>query len=59
MYYRFWKNGQQVDPCREVMPSAEPLAQAEMPAFHRSRNSLMAIMDKAEGRARHTSVATF
>lgn len=57
--YRFWKNDQQVDPRREVMPSAEPLAQAEMPAFNRSRNNLMAIMDEAEARARHTSVATF
>ena len=24
--YRFWKNGRQVDPLREKLPSAEPLA---------------------------------
>jgi hypothetical protein len=26
--YRFWKNGAQVDPLREKLPEAEPLAEA-------------------------------
>ena len=31
--YRFWKNGTQVDPLRLELPSAEPLPQAQWPAF--------------------------
>ncbi|HRN37109.1 MAG TPA: peptidoglycan DD-metalloendopeptidase family protein [Flavobacteriales bacterium] len=57
--YRFWKNGKQVDPRREVLPSAEPLAQREMPAFAQVRDGMLARLDEAEDKARHTSVATF
>ena len=31
--YRFWKNGRQVDPFREKLPSAEPLEPNMKPAF--------------------------
>lgn len=31
--YRFWKNGRQVDPLREDLPAAEPLAEAYRPAY--------------------------
>ncbi len=57
--YRFWKNGQQVDPRREVMPSAEPLAKAEISAFAQVRDDLLSRMDEAEAKAKHTTVARF
>ncbi len=57
--YRFWKNGAQVDPRREVLPSAEPLAAAEMPAFGRVRDGLMQRLDQAEEKAKRPNVATF
>ena len=57
--YRFWKNGKQVDPRREVQPSADPLAAADFPAFDRVREELLARMDEAEDQAKHLSVATF
>ncbi len=31
--YRFWKNGRQVDPLREKLPAAEPLAEPLRPAY--------------------------
>ncbi len=31
--YRFWKNGRQVDPLKEDLPAAEPLAEALRPKF--------------------------
>ncbi|MGB5818562.1 MAG: peptidoglycan DD-metalloendopeptidase family protein [Saonia sp.] len=31
--YRFWKNGRQVDPFREKLPAAEPLAEALRPKY--------------------------
>lgn len=31
--YRFWKNGRQVDPLREELPKAEPLAETLQPAY--------------------------
>ncbi|MEO0528728.1 MAG: peptidoglycan DD-metalloendopeptidase family protein, partial [Bacteroidota bacterium] len=31
--YRFWKNGRQVDPLREKLPAAEPLAEELRPAY--------------------------
>ncbi|MBC2838005.1 peptidoglycan DD-metalloendopeptidase family protein [Robiginitalea sp. SC105] len=33
--YRFWKNGRQVDPLREELPRAEPLAEAKQPEYFR------------------------
>ena len=32
--YRFWKNGRQVDPLREELPAAKPLAEKLRPAFN-------------------------
>lgn len=57
--YRFWKNGQQVDPRREVMPSAEPLAKADLPAFSQLRDDLSARLDAVESKAKHAGVASF
>lgn len=57
--YRFWKNGTQVDPRREVLPSAEPLAAADLPAFDRVRDGLMQRLDQAEAAAKRPNVATF
>lgn len=57
--YRFWKNGQQVDPRKEVLPSAEPLKPEELPAFDRVRDDLLARMDDAELKAKNVNVATF
>lgn len=31
--YRFWKNGVQVDPLREVMPNSEPMDKKDLPAY--------------------------
>lgn len=31
--YRFWRNGRQVDPLREELPKAEPLAESLQPAY--------------------------
>ncbi|MEO8733092.1 MAG: peptidoglycan DD-metalloendopeptidase family protein [Flavobacteriales bacterium] len=57
--YRFWKNGQQVDPRKEVMPSAEPLANADLPAFAQVRDNLSARLDAVENKAKHAVVASF
>lgn len=38
--YRFWKNGRQVDPLREDLPAAEPLAEELRPAFFGYTNPL-------------------
>jgi murein DD-endopeptidase MepM/ murein hydrolase activator NlpD len=32
--YRFWKNGRQVDPLREKLPAAEPLAEILRPEYY-------------------------
>lgn len=57
--YRFWKNGQQVDPRKEVIPSADPLEASEMASFSRVYDDLSARLDKAEERARQLRVANF
>ena len=57
--YRFWKNGQQVDARKLVLPSAEPLAATDLPAFDRTRDALLQRMDQTEAEAKHLSVATF
>ena len=31
--YRFWKNGQQVDPLKEKLPAAEPIADSLKTAY--------------------------
>jgi murein DD-endopeptidase MepM/ murein hydrolase activator NlpD len=57
--YRFWKNGRQVDPRKQVMPSAEPLAKADLPAFAEVRDELSARLDAVESKAKHAEVASF
>lgn len=43
--YRFWKNGRQVDPLREELPAAEPLAEELRPAFYKKINPLKVQLD--------------
>jgi murein DD-endopeptidase MepM/ murein hydrolase activator NlpD len=43
--YRFWKNGRQVDPLREELPAAEPLAEKLRPAFYKKINPLKVQLD--------------
>ncbi|MFM1878696.1 MAG: hypothetical protein RLZZ241_1562 [Bacteroidota bacterium] len=43
--YRFWKNGRQVDPLREELPAAEPLAEQYRPAFYQKINPLKTQLD--------------
>lgn len=57
--YRFWKNGRQVDPRKEVMPSADPLKPSELAAFGTVRDKLLARMDAATADARSMRVANF
>lgn len=57
--FRFWKNGEQVDHRREVFPSAEPVAQADRPAFDRVRAELAERLDDAVHAERAVRTATF
>lgn len=43
--FRFWKNGQQVDPLKEEFPSANPIDPRHRPAFERQRDAMMALLD--------------
>lgn len=43
--YRFWKNGRQVDPLREELPAAEPLAETLRPEYYAFINPLRAQLD--------------
>lgn len=43
--YRFWKNGRQVDPLREELPKAEPLAEARQPEYFEYINPLKEQLD--------------
>ncbi|MCB9182692.1 MAG: peptidoglycan DD-metalloendopeptidase family protein [Flavobacteriales bacterium] len=57
--YRFWKNGVQVDPRREELPSAEPIAAAERPAFNILRDSLSNRLDESELASAHGRLVNF
>ncbi|WP_126972386.1 M23 family metallopeptidase [Gynurincola endophyticus] len=46
--YRFWKNGQQVDPLREKFPTAEPITKTAIPAFEAYRLSKDSILNRIE-----------
>lgn len=48
--YRFWKNGKQVDPLREKLPSAEPLADALKANYFESIEPIKAQLDCIEFR---------
>ena len=43
--YRFWKNDRQVDPLREELPAAEPLAEELRPAYYGHINPLKTQLD--------------
>jgi murein DD-endopeptidase MepM/ murein hydrolase activator NlpD len=46
--YRFWKNGRQVDPLREKLPAAEPIAVSLRPAYLAHVNPLKEQLDCIE-----------
>jgi len=46
--YRFWKNGRQVDPLREKLPAAEPIADSLRPAYLAHVNPLKEQLDCIE-----------
>ncbi len=43
--YRFWKNGREVDPFREELPSSKPLRDSMRPAFYRHIEPLKTKLD--------------
>ncbi len=43
--YRFWKNGRQVDPLKEELPQAEPLAEPLRPAYYTYINPIKEQLD--------------
>ena len=45
--YRFWKNGQQVDPLKEEFPSANPIPDGQRAAFEALRDDMMRLLDGA------------
>ncbi|MCJ7466393.1 MAG: peptidoglycan DD-metalloendopeptidase family protein [Maribacter sp.] len=46
--YRFWRNGKQVDPLKEELPVAEPLAEALQPDYFVYINPIKAQLDCVE-----------
>jgi len=46
--YRFWKNGQQVDPFRLEFPSGDPVPEADQEGFEQQKARLMAALDRTE-----------
>jgi murein DD-endopeptidase MepM/ murein hydrolase activator NlpD len=57
--FRFWKNGVQVDPRKEVFPSSEPVPADQREAFNAVRDSLMLRLDEAELAAANGKVVNF
>ena len=43
--YRFWKNGAQVDPFRQKIPSAHPIDPKYLPEFNKVKNTVIAELD--------------
>ena len=43
--YRFWKNGRQVDPFKQKLPSAEPLKKKLIPAYNKHKEPLKKQLD--------------
>jgi murein DD-endopeptidase MepM/ murein hydrolase activator NlpD len=43
--YRFWKHGRQIDPLREELPAAEPLAETLRPDYYSHINPLKTQLD--------------
>lgn len=57
--FRFWKNGQQVDPRKQEMPRSEPLAKSQRPQFLAMQEVLFTRMNEAESATGHVGVASF
>jgi len=43
--YRFWKNGNQVDPFKSKLPPSDPISSYSRPSFELFRDSLGAVLD--------------
>ena len=46
--YRFWKNGQQVDPLKQKFPNSEPMKKDKVPAYNKYIESLKIQLDSIE-----------
>ncbi len=55
--YRFWKNGQQVDPFQLEFPSGDPVPDEHRDAFEERRTALKSALDRAERSARTPALA--
>ncbi len=55
--YRFWKNGQQVDPFREKLPSAEPIKESLKEDYFRHIAPLKEQIDKIPSKYLETAIA--
>jgi murein DD-endopeptidase MepM/ murein hydrolase activator NlpD len=47
--FRFWKNGRQVDPLSQQMPSADPISPELIAEFNQVRDVLVARLDSQDG----------
>jgi murein DD-endopeptidase MepM/ murein hydrolase activator NlpD len=43
--YRFWKNGEQVDPFKTKLPPSDPVSDSSRPQFEVIRDSLKTLLD--------------
>jgi murein DD-endopeptidase MepM/ murein hydrolase activator NlpD len=43
--FRFWKNKKQINHLRENFPPADPMDEAELPAFYKQRNMIRSFLD--------------
>ncbi len=55
--YRFWKNGRQVDPFKQKLPSAKPLPQKLKPAYAKFMSPIKASLDAIEIPGQNIDVA--
>ncbi|MGV8947440.1 MAG: peptidoglycan DD-metalloendopeptidase family protein [Lutibacter sp.] len=46
--YRFWKNGEQVDPLKQKFPNSEPMAKTKVPAYRKFIEPLKIQLDSIE-----------
>ena len=56
--YRFWKNGMQVDPFRQKIPSVHPVDQKYLPEFNKVKNTVIAELDTIDTNKEEVKVAT-
>jgi murein DD-endopeptidase MepM/ murein hydrolase activator NlpD len=55
--YRFWKNGRQVDPFRQIIPSAHPLDSKYLTEFDKIKDSVIAELDSLGTRKDDVKIA--